>query len=105
MSIPGFIDLQVNGFLGVDFSGSDLTEDKFVYACRELFKTGTAAFLPTLFTSPEEVYERNLPLISGVMNRDEFKGRLLGIHLEGPFMSSKPGAVGAHNPEWIRPTR
>jgi len=101
MKIPGFIDLQVNGYKGVDFSSPNLTEEKFIEACREMFKSGTAAFLPTLITSSKEVYEKNLPLISGVMSRDEFKGKLLGLHLEGPFISPEPGAVGAHNPEYV----
>jgi len=101
MRVPGFIDLQINGYKGVDFTGSDLTEEQFIYACQELFSTGTAAFLPTLVTSDREVYKRNLPLIAKTMDREEFKGKLLGIHLEGPFISTEPGAVGAHNPDWV----
>jgi N-acetylglucosamine-6-phosphate deacetylase len=100
--IPGFIDLQVNGYLGIDFSSPDLTEDSFAHACECLFQAGTAAFLPTVITSPLEVYERNLPILASVMARDEFRSRLPGIHLEGPFISPEPGAVGAHHPEWVR---
>jgi N-acetylglucosamine-6-phosphate deacetylase len=103
LSIPGFVDLQVNGYLGVDFSGPDLNETDLLRAWREILAVGTAAFLPTLITSTLEVYRRNLPLIAAVMVRDEFKGRILGIHLEGPFLSSQPGAVGAHNPAWTQP--
>jgi len=102
LPIPGFIDLQVNGYLGVDFSSPDLTEDSFAHACECLFQAGTAAFLPTVITSPLEVYERNLPILASVMARDEFRCRLPGIHLEGPFISPEPGAVGAHHPEWVR---
>jgi len=101
MNIPGFIDLQVNGYKGVDFSSPDLTEEKFIHACHELFKMGTAAFLPTMITSSEDVYKKNLSLIAEVVNREEFKGKLLGIHLEGPFISTQSGAVGAHNPDWV----
>jgi len=102
LSIPGFVDLQVNGFKGVDFSSPALTEEKFARACRAVLDRGTAAFLPTVVTSPVELYERNLPLIAAVMARDEFRGHLLGIHLEGPFISRQPGAVGAHEPEHVR---
>jgi N-acetylglucosamine-6-phosphate deacetylase len=102
LPIPGFVDLQVNGYRGVDFSSQDLTEEAFVGACRALLDAGTVAFLPTLITSPVEVYQHHLPLIARVMARDEFQGRLLGIHLEGPFISAQPGAVGAHNPEFVR---
>jgi N-acetylglucosamine-6-phosphate deacetylase len=103
LGIPGFVDLQVNGFVGVDFSSPDLTEESFGHACRELLSRGTAAFLPTIITSPLEVYARNLPILARGMDLPEFQGRLLGLHLEGPFISSQPGAVGAHNPAWVRP--
>jgi len=102
MKIPGFIDLQVNGCKGVDFSSSDLTEESFIRACCEIFKKGTAAFLPTIITSPFKVYKQNLPVISKTANQPEFKNKILGIHLEGPFISSKPGAVGAHSPKLVR---
>lgn len=100
--IPGLVDLQVNGFRGVDFSSVDLTEAAFARACRELLAAGTTAFLPTLITSPTEVYERNLPLIAKAITRQEFRGRVLGVHLEGPFLSPLAGARGAHNPRWMR---
>ena len=99
---PGWIDMQVNGYAGVDFSSADLTFEIFVTACRQLLREGTAAFLPTIITSPTEIYERNLPLIADAIVSPEFQGRLLGIHLEGPFISTEPGAVGAHNPCWTQ---
>lgn len=102
MHSAGFVDLQVNGFLGVDFSSPELTEDDFVLACRALLAQGTATFLPTVITSSLDTYARNLPLMAEVMARDEFTGRLLGFHLEGPFISRVPGAVGAHNPAYVR---
>ena len=98
---PGFIDLQVNGFLGVDFSGPDLTAADFRKACREVLSRGTAAFLPTVITSPVEVLCRNLELIAETAGEAEFRGHLLGIHLEGPFISRRPGGVGAHNADWV----
>jgi N-acetylglucosamine-6-phosphate deacetylase len=102
LNIAGFVDLQVNGFVGVDFSSPDLTEESFVHACRALLQRGTAAFLPTIITSPLEVYARNLPILARGIALPEFWGRLPGIHLEGPFISPQPGAVGAHNPAWVR---
>jgi N-acetylglucosamine-6-phosphate deacetylase len=100
--LPGLIDLQVNGYHGVDFSDAGLTEEDFTRACRELLATGTTAFLPTLITSSAQVYEHNLPLMAGVLGRDEFRGQVLGLHLEGPFLSPEDGARGAHCAEWIR---
>ena len=100
--IPGFIDLQVNGYKGVGFSGPELTAESFCFACEELFNNGTACFLPTIITSPRPIYIRNLHIIGKVINNGKFGSRVPGIHLEGPFISDKPGAVGAHNPDWTR---
>ncbi len=100
--VPGLIDLQVNGYRGVDFSGDSLTEEDFIRACRQLLAAGTTAFLPTLITSPPEVYAHNLPLIAKALRREEFQGRVLGVHLEGPFISTEDGARGAHSIQWVR---
>jgi N-acetylglucosamine-6-phosphate deacetylase len=100
--VPGFVDVQVNGFLGVSFSGGEITETDFIRVSKELLKRGTAAFLPTVITSSEEDYKRDLGIIAKAMKAPELQGRVLGIHAEGPFLSSKPGAVGAHNPDWVR---
>lgn len=102
LPIPGFIDLQVNGYLGIDFSSPELTEESFIHACDSLFKAGTAVFMPTVITSPLEVLERNLSLLASIIKREPYRNRLPGIHLEGPFISGEFGAVGAHNPEWVR---
>jgi len=103
MNIPGFVDLQVNGHLGVDFGGPDLTDERFAEAARQVLATGTAAFLPTLGTATMDVYEHCLPILARAVRCDEFRGRVPGIHIEGPFLSGEPGAVGAHNPDWVRP--
>jgi N-acetylglucosamine-6-phosphate deacetylase len=99
--VPGLVDLQVNGFKGVHFSDLSLTQESFVLACRGVLEAGTTAFLPTVITSPSEVYEHNLPIIAAVVRTQEFRGRLLGIHLEGPFISAQDGARGAHDSRWI----
>lgn len=102
MKIPGLVDLQVNGYKGVDFSSKDLTEDDFVRACHGVFEAGTTAFLPTVITSPDDVYEHSLQIIAAVLRREEFCGRLLGVHVEGPFLSAQDGARGTHDAEFIR---
>ncbi len=96
------VDLQVNGYRGVNFSDISLTREDFTRACRGVLEAGTTAFLPTIITSPPEVYEHNLPIMAAVMETREFQGRLLGVHIEGPFISSQAGARGAHKPEWTR---
>ncbi len=102
MKTPKLIDLQVNGYKGVDFSSSKLTEEDFARACRQMLDAGISAFLPTLITSPTKVYKHNLPIICKVIQSGEFKNRLLGVHLEGPFISPNDGVRGAHNAYWIR---
>lgn len=102
MKIPGFVDLQVNGYKGIDFSSPELTEERFVFACEALVRQGTAAFLPTIITSPVYIFERNLRLMSRSMEHKDLKGHILGVHVEGPFISDQDGARGAHNPEWVR---
>jgi N-acetylglucosamine-6-phosphate deacetylase len=102
VGIPGLVDLQVNGYRRVDFSGRDLTAADCTRACRELLAAGTTAFLPTLITSPTEIYQRNLPIIAKVIAEEEFQGQVLGIHLEGPFISPQDGARGAHPAKWVR---
>lgn len=99
-SNAGLVDLQVNGWAGVDFSAPDLTDEGIVSVIRAQLAAGTAAFLPTIITSPLEVYERNLALLARVLERAEFRSSSPGIHVEGPFISAIPGAVGAHNAAW-----
>lgn len=100
--IPGFVDLQVNGYKGVDFTSVDLTEKECVRCFRELVRGGTAAFMPTLITAPLQVYLHALPIIAKVMQQEEFRNRVLGIHLEGPFISKEPGAIGCHVPSYVQ---
>ena len=101
IKIRGLVDLQVNGYKGVHFSDINLTRDDFVMACRGVFEAGTTAFLPTIITSSKEIYEHNLPIMAAVLQEVEFRGRLLGIHIEGPFLSTEKGARGAHDEQWI----
>jgi N-acetylglucosamine-6-phosphate deacetylase len=98
----GFVDLQVNGLRGVDFAAPDLTEAQVVEALRGLIADGTAVLLPTVITAAAAVYERNLPMITAIAGRPEFAPHVPGLHLEGPFLSPKPGAAGAHNPAWMQ---
>lgn len=103
IEIPGLIDLQVNGYRGVDFCDPALTTGAFARACRWMLEAGTTAFVPTLITSSRRTYEHNLPIIAEVLDSPEFRGRVPGIHLEGPFINPQAGARGAHKAEWVSP--
>ncbi|NLH15034.1 MAG: N-acetylglucosamine-6-phosphate deacetylase [Phycisphaerae bacterium] len=102
MTTP-LVDLQVNGFSGNDFSSPDLTIDQVIQITDQLSEVGTTAYLATMITSPMEVYRHNLPILAKAASDSRLKGRLLGVHLEGPFLNSGEGARGAHNPEWMSP--
>src|SRR5581483_3316223 len=88
-AVPGFIDLQVNGFGGVDFLDADAAA--YRRAGDALLETGVTAYLPTLITSPEE---QVLAAMSQVPVDDLGRPRILGMHLEGPFLS--PNRLGTH---------
>jgi N-acetylglucosamine-6-phosphate deacetylase len=87
---PGFVDLQVNGFGGVDLLDSDAAG--YRRAGDALLETGVTAYLPTFITTPED------QLLAAVdeVPLDTVAPRILGIHLEGPFLA--PGRLGTHSP-------
>jgi N-acetylglucosamine-6-phosphate deacetylase len=100
--IPGMIDLQVNGFNGVNFSGLDLTPDDIQKTGDAMFRLGVAGYCPTVITAPMEVYERNLPMIAAAAE-SKSGAQILGIHLEGPFLSPDDGPRGIHPLDSISP--
>jgi glucosamine-6-phosphate deaminase len=100
-AFPGFVDLQVNGAGGVDFSSPSLTVDDARRAFRLILSAGCAAFCPTIVSSPFSAYQAVLPVLAEAASAPEFSERVLGIHLEGPFLSAKPGARGCHDADTV----
>ncbi len=94
--LPGFVDLQVNGSHGIDVMSA--TADGILEISRKLALEGTTAWLPTAVTSPIDHIEKVHRAIGEaieVQGSDDFTGaRILGMHLEGPFIS--PLRLGAH---------
>jgi N-acetylglucosamine-6-phosphate deacetylase len=82
VAVPGFVDLQVNGFSGVDFLTADA--EGYRQAGEALLETGTTAFLPTFITSPEQQLLAALREVPAESDGP----RILGAHLEGPFLSA-----------------
>ncbi len=100
---PGFFDLQINGHRGIDYSGEDLTPEKVLEVCRSVAKTGTTRHFATIITRPKERILANLRILTEARNRYSFvRASILGVHLEGPFISEEDGPRGAHNREFVR---
>jgi N-acetylglucosamine-6-phosphate deacetylase len=104
IAVPGFVDLQVNGYAGVDFSVPG--EDGYARAGAALLRDGVTAFQPTLVTAPVEEMVDSLAMVraasgAGAAPRGDESAagedgpRIIGAHLEGPFLS--PERAGAHD--------
>jgi N-acetylglucosamine-6-phosphate deacetylase len=99
----GFVDLQVNGFAGINFSDVSLTLGQVQEVCMHLAERGTLAFCATVITSSMYTYQSVLPVLAeAIQQSKDWTCRLLGIHLEGPFISPEEGAVGVHPREFVR---
>ncbi len=134
---PGFIDLQINGAFGCDFTAQPETMSS---VAQQLPRTGVTALLSTIISAPLETYQKvfiDLPPLSELYPTGEGRGgglpplselyptgegrggglpplselyptgegrgggsRILGLHLEGPYLS--PQRAGAHNPAFLR---
>ena len=103
MKTDGWIDLQINGYAGVDFNAFGLTVEAVKTVTERLAADGTAAFLPTLVTGDPEMLIGTIRTIMAARKRyAECERAIPGFFLEGPFISPEPGAVGTHPVEWVR---
>jgi N-acetylglucosamine-6-phosphate deacetylase len=100
---PGFVDIQINGFAGVDFSSSDLTPDLAISVLPALWKTGVTSFCPTLITNTRANLLANFRALEKARELEpRFARSVPCYHLEGPYLSPGP-SHGAHDPALMRP--
>ncbi|MDO5605371.1 MAG: amidohydrolase family protein [Paracoccus sp. (in: a-proteobacteria)] len=100
---PGLVDLQVNGFGGLDLNDDALTPATVSALCRKLAAEGVTRFLPTIITALEPAILAAVSAIARAVAGDPLAARMVaGIHVEGPFLSPQDGPRGAHRLECIR---
>ncbi len=98
---PGLVDIQVNGFGGVDLNGAPVGREEWRRLGRRLLSCGCTHFLATVITRPADSYRELLPALREHWAEEPLN--CIGFHLEGPFLRPEPGYVGVHNPSWMPP--
>ncbi len=99
---PGLIDIQINGYMGVDFADQQLTIERIREATKALWKEGVTSYLPTLITADKESLKNSFSILSKVLDDEVIGKSVPGFHLEGPYISPLPGYRGAHLEKYIR---
>ena len=100
---PGWIDLQVNGFAGVDYNSPTAAHEEIARSIRELHGCGVTRMLPTVITGPEAGMAGALRNLAAAREKLPEGGTIEGLHIEGPYISSEDGPRGAHPRRWVRP--
>lgn len=94
---PGFIDTHIHGFKG---HGTDnCSAEAMIEMSKDLAQYGVTAFNPTLYPAPEEDMMHSIKEIVKAMG-NESGANIMGIHMEGPFIS--PNKLGVQRPETVR---
>jgi N-acetylglucosamine-6-phosphate deacetylase len=100
---PGFIDLQVNGFAGVDFNSPAAPHEEIQRAINATFSTGVTRFYPTVITGAPEAMLAALRNLAAARESLTDGHAMEAFHVEGPHISPEDGPRGAHPREWVRP--
>ena len=99
----GWIDLQVNGCFGYDFNKDAVTPAEILHAVSKLHSCGVTQFLPTIITGSFERMSQAMRAVDQACNSDSLAASTIpGIHMEGPWISSKDGPRGAHDLRYVK---
>jgi N-acetylglucosamine-6-phosphate deacetylase len=99
----GLVDLQVNGYFGLDLNGSDANAATVSRLARALLATGVTCFAPTVITSSEDEIVRRVENTAEACANDSVAAACIPfIHVEGPNISPRDGFRGAHPVEFVR---
>ena len=99
---PGLIDIQINGYMGVDFTDPGITSEDLQKVTRALWETGVTTFVPTVITHSHDHLIACFSALAGAPNDPDIRGSIAGFHLEGPYISPVKGFRGAHLEKYIR---
>lgn len=100
---PGWIDLQVNGFAGVDYNSASTPHEEIARSIRVLYSCGVTRFYPTVITGSPEDMAGALRNLAGAKEHLPEGAAMEGFHVEGPHISEEDGPRGAHPRRWVRP--
>ena len=99
---PGFIDLQVNGFAGVDYNSPHTPHAEIGFSIGAMFATGVTRFFPTVITNAPEEMTGALRNLARARESLPEGGAMEAFHVEGPYISPEDGPRGAHPQRWVR---
>jgi N-acetylglucosamine-6-phosphate deacetylase len=99
---PGWIDLQVNGFAGVDYNSPSAGAEDIGHSIREMFRTGVTRFFPTVITGSPEDMAGALRNLARAKEEIPEGAAMEAFHMEGPYISPEDGPRGAHPARWVR---
>jgi N-acetylglucosamine-6-phosphate deacetylase len=100
----GPLDLQLNGYKGVDFNADQLSAAELRRACLAVRDDGGGGFLATVITDRLDRMVKRIARIADLRRADpDIGAAIAGIHVEGPCISPLPGFVGAHPHEHVLP--
>lgn len=99
---PGFYDLQVNGFAGIDLADPAVGVQEIRRVAEAVLRTGCTRFLPTIITGDIQAMCSRLSALAEAVETDPLVAAMCpGMHVEGPFIHPEDGPRGAHPREHV----